>query len=283
MEDEILTIQEIAVRLKLAERTVSAMATAREFPAFKVRGQWRVRRSDFEAWLQRVIAAGGDGHVSAGGDGLSEDQQTSAAAASVDTGISSTPTPPSGDSSPLGVKALSDRLTQMDLHRHFIAMLGQGVTWHSVLSQRPLELDLVSPFPGRVRIYLFNATRPPGGRPLGEHKIQLIMPGQRRDERGSFDHGDGRMVFLVGYAAEEDVFVLWDAGLYPDFAWSRNVQVKAETIVEASAGKLATQQRHLRPTDGQAITETLLAAPASRLVEAMQRRVQLTRERMMQI
>ncbi len=24
---------------------------------------------------------------------------------------------------------------------------------------------------------------------------------------------------------EEDVFILWDAGLYPDFAWSRNVQV----------------------------------------------------------
>ncbi|MGE0575397.1 MAG: hypothetical protein AB7O82_12035 [Reyranella sp.] len=192
------------------------------------------------------------------------------------------PTAPRDASTASGVKALSDRLTQLDLHRHFIAMLGKGVTSHSALSQKPLELDLASPFPGRIRIYLFNATRPPGGRPLGEHKVQLIMPGQRRDERGSFDHGDGRMVFLVGYAAEEDVFVLWDAGLYPDFAWSRNVQVKAETIVEASAGKLATQQRHLRPADGQAVTETLLAAPASRLVEAMQRRVQLTRERMMQ-
>ncbi|RWP98755.1 helix-turn-helix domain-containing protein [Mesorhizobium sp.] len=280
MEDEILTIQEIAVRLKLAERTVYAMATAREFPAFKVRGQWRVKRSDFEAWLQRVIAAGGDGHNNAGGDALS-DQQPSAVPANIDTGIISSPTPPRGASAALAVKALSDRLTQLDLHRHFITMLGKGVTSHSALSQKPLELDLASPFPGRVRIYLFNATRPPGGRPLGEHKVQLIMPGQRRDERGSFDHGDGRMVFLVGYAAEEDVFVLWDAGLYPDFAWSRNVQVKAETIVEASAGKLATQQRHLRPADGQAVTETLLAAPASRLVEAMQRRVQLTRERMM--
>ena len=77
-----------------------------------------------------------------------------------------------------------------------------------------------------------------------------MVPGKGRGERASFDNGDGRIVLLVGYAAEEDVFILWDAGLYPDFAWSRNVQVKAETIIEASAGKLATQERQLPTRDG---------------------------------
>jgi excisionase family DNA binding protein len=285
LDDEILTIQEVANRLKLAERTVYAMATAREFPAFKIRGQWRVTRSDFEAWLQRVIAAGGDGikdSESARSPSPSQDDQTLMVNEGTSDEAASRSSPVTTVPSQLAIKALSDRLTQADLHRHFIAMLGQGVSSSSPISAKPLELDLAPPLPGRIRVYLFNATRPPGGRPLGEHKVQLIMPGQRRDERGSFDHGDGRMVFLVGYAAEEDVFILWDAGLYPDFAWSRNVQVKAETIVEASAGKLATQQRHLRPAGGQVVTETLLAAPGSRLVEAMQRRVQLTRERMMQ-
>ncbi len=285
MADEILTIQEVAVRLKLAERTVYAMAAAREFPAFKIRGQWRVRRSDFEGWLQRVIAAGGDGVPDAESMTPSPPPKASDPAPTIarNTAEHVSPAPPTDRGpAPLAVKALTDRLTQADLHRHFIAMLGQDVSPTGSLATKPLELDLGPPLPGRIRVYLFNATRPPGGRPLGEHKVQLIMPGQRRDERGSFDHGDGRMVFLIGYAAEEDVFVLWDAGLYPDFAWSRNVQVKAETIVEASAGKLATQQRHLRPADGKVVTETLLAAPGTRLVEAIQRRVQLTRERMMQ-
>ena len=45
--DEILTISEIAIRLKLAERTVYAMAAGGELPAFKLRGQWRMRQSDF--------------------------------------------------------------------------------------------------------------------------------------------------------------------------------------------------------------------------------------------
>jgi hypothetical protein len=102
------------------------------------------------------------------------------------------------------------------------------------------------------------------------------MPGQKRTERGSFDDSGDRIVLLAGYAAEEDVFVFWDAGLYPDFAWSRNVQVKAETLVEASTGKIAVQTRHLRPSSGDAVAEQLVAAPPSRLSEALQKRAQLT-------
>ncbi len=52
MADEILTIQEIAALLKLADKTVYSMAQAGELPAFKVRGQWRVRRVDFDAWIE---------------------------------------------------------------------------------------------------------------------------------------------------------------------------------------------------------------------------------------
>lgn len=273
--DEILTVREVADHLKLTERTVYAMVTERELPGFKVRGQWRVRRADFERWLHAI--AGGGASASEGvaetppdhdhdDEGGSDEAEGDEAVAAVSHAVP--------------IEALTARVPQAELHKRFVEALGASVQSHSPLSAKPLEVDLLPPLPGRIRVYLFNATRPPGGRPLGEHKVQLIMPGQRRGKRGSFDHGDGRIVLLAGYSAEENVFVLWDAVLYPHFAWSRNVQVKAETIIEASAGKLAQQHRHLRPADGLPSTEILIAAPAKRLKEALTLRMQVTRDHM---
>jgi excisionase family DNA binding protein len=50
-EDPVLTIKDIATILKLAEKTVYSMAQNGELPAFKVRGQWRMRRVDFDRWM----------------------------------------------------------------------------------------------------------------------------------------------------------------------------------------------------------------------------------------
>lgn len=179
------------------------------------------------------------------------------------------------------ISDLTERVSTEELHRRLVEAIGSDlVHFHSDFAVKPFDMDLESPLPLRVRVYMFNATRPPGGRPLGEHKVQLIVPGQSRGDRGSFDNSDGRIVILIGYAAEEDVFILWDAGLYPDFAWSRNVQVKAETIICASAGKLATQDRQLRPPGGRRVIETVLAARSHRLHDAIIRRMELTRERL---
>lgn len=51
MPDEVLTIKEVAALLKLAEKTVYAMANAGEIPAFKIRGQWRIKRTELDQWL----------------------------------------------------------------------------------------------------------------------------------------------------------------------------------------------------------------------------------------
>lgn len=51
MSDEILTVQEVAALLKVADKTVYTMAQQGEIPAFKVRGQWRFRRADLDAWI----------------------------------------------------------------------------------------------------------------------------------------------------------------------------------------------------------------------------------------
>ena len=56
-EDQILTIKEIAAILKLAEKTVYSMAQDGELPTFKVRGQWRIRRVDFDKWIAKQAGA----------------------------------------------------------------------------------------------------------------------------------------------------------------------------------------------------------------------------------
>jgi len=63
MSDEILTIKDVASLLKLAEKTIYSMAQRGEIPAFKVRGQWRVRRVDFDDWVlkQSTQSQGGEG------------------------------------------------------------------------------------------------------------------------------------------------------------------------------------------------------------------------------
>lgn len=272
MNDPIMTIREIAQALKLAEKTVYAMASEGELPAFKIRGQWRVRRTDFEHWLSRQAGTSATKNSS-----IAPPPEQFALNTSPDIKAEFSSAPPER-----AVEDLTERVTQDELHRRLVqAVDASRVRAHSSWEAKPFEMDLAAPLPQRVRVYMYNATRPPGGRPLGEHKVQLIVPGQRRGQRASFNNGDGRIVLLIGYAAEEDVFVLWDAGLYSDFAWSRNVQVKAETIIQASAGKLATQERQLRPASGRTIVETVLAVKPRRLAEAIARRMELTRERLL--
>jgi excisionase family DNA binding protein len=57
MPDEILTLPEVAQLLKVAEKTVYTMAQKGVLPAFKVGGQWRFKRDDLDAWIERQKAA----------------------------------------------------------------------------------------------------------------------------------------------------------------------------------------------------------------------------------
>ncbi len=59
MVDEILTVAEVALLLKVAEKTVYTMAQKSELPCFKVRGQWRFRRQDLDSWMASQIKGPG--------------------------------------------------------------------------------------------------------------------------------------------------------------------------------------------------------------------------------
>jgi excisionase family DNA binding protein len=60
MNDEILTLKEVAEYLKLAEKTAYRLAAEGKLPGFKVGGSWRFRRKELEDWIAEQHTAGGD-------------------------------------------------------------------------------------------------------------------------------------------------------------------------------------------------------------------------------
>ena len=60
--------------LKLAEKTVYSMAQRGELPMFKVRGQWRIHRADFNEWMdQKRRRGGGNGGPAQENEGGAKD------------------------------------------------------------------------------------------------------------------------------------------------------------------------------------------------------------------
>jgi len=162
--------------------------------------------------------------------------------------------------------ATNDRLSIEELSHTFLGALGEAVSWHSSTERKPLEIDCKSPLPPKLRVYIYNATYPPGGRTMGEHKIQLIVPGQERGERGNFVASGGRIPLLVGFRP--------DLGI---FSYSRNVQVMPETVFEAFARGIARQERRLWTQN----SEIVIATDARHLAEAILERQQETLKRLL--
>jgi len=172
---------------------------------------------------------------------------------------------------------ITRRLDAEELHEAFLKPLEPHVVEHSTIDAKPLEVNLRQPLPTLLRVYIYNLTHPPGGRTQGEHKVQITLPSVGRGQRGELDHSDGRIVLLIGYDAEMSVFVLWDAGLYREIPFSRNVQVKAETVYGAYATGLTKQVRQLWG----GAEEVLVAAHSSNLPEAIQLRIGLSLDRLL--
>lgn len=51
MNDDILTIREVAQYLKLNEKTAYRLAAEGKLPGFKVGGSWRFRRAEVDKWI----------------------------------------------------------------------------------------------------------------------------------------------------------------------------------------------------------------------------------------
>ncbi len=53
MADPIMTLQEVAEYLKLAERTVYGYAQKGLVPGIKIGSAWRFRKADIDVWLEQ--------------------------------------------------------------------------------------------------------------------------------------------------------------------------------------------------------------------------------------
>ena len=162
---------------------------------------------------------------------------------------------------------MTDRLSKSSLHDRFIAAIGpEALVSASTDAAGELVVELRPPLPKRVRVYIYNATNPPGGRPIaGEHKVQPMVTGQRRGERGDFDWSRVDLVLLCGYAVDHDVFVLWDASMHIQFSHSTNLQVRSANVVgAATSGERVRQTRSLRTG-----LEVVICAPSRTVHEAI--------------
>ena len=130
----------------------------------------------------------------------------------------------------------------------------------------PLVVDAnVDGLPLKLVAYIFTCIDPPGGRPTGEYKISVCIPGQVTGDRCNFDFDTG-FVLLVGYIRSFDVFVLWDAYKHRNFAYRSNQQVKQSTILNAVVDGMAVQLRKMRKAEG---TETVICCTSRNLEKAI--------------
>lgn len=52
MNNEILTLKEVADYLKLTEKTAYRLASEGKLPGFKVGGSWRFKKEDVAKWIE---------------------------------------------------------------------------------------------------------------------------------------------------------------------------------------------------------------------------------------
>lgn len=52
INDEIITVKELANYLKIAEKTAYRLVLDKKIPGFKVGGAWRLRKKEIDEWIE---------------------------------------------------------------------------------------------------------------------------------------------------------------------------------------------------------------------------------------
>ena len=167
---------------------------------------------------------------------------------------------------------MAARFNKEELNSMIIEDLGDRVAWNSERTSKKLLLDLENPR-RKLRIYVFNCTCPPGGRALDEYKIQMIIEGQSRGERGRIYSDDGRIPLILGYACPFDddkdgIYVIWDTNFHREFAYSANLQCYLDPMLQALSEDVVTCHK-------KGNSEQIVVARRKNLSNAIERRVQL--------
>lgn len=161
------------------------------------------------------------------------------------------------------------RLSQKELHSLFLQDLGSFSEDIIDDGKKPLLLRLHYPYNRELKVYIFNCTAPPGGRSIDEFKVQLILDGQKRGERGKFDIYDGRTTLIIGYAVpffdlSGGFWILFELDKHLEFAYSANIQVYLRQLLHALEDNVYICQKHNR--------EFLVISQRQYLLDAIQAR-----------
>ena len=165
------------------------------------------------------------------------------------------------------------------LNQMFIDDLGDRVEWHSGLSSKTLLVDLINPRK-KLRVYLFNCTCPPGGRALDEYKVQLIIEGQKRGERGKLDISDDRFVIVSGLASpfsdkQDGIYVMWEPMYHTEFAYSANLQCYLDPMLQALSEDVVVSKKRGN-------NETIVVAKRRNLSSAIEKRISIDIQHMLE-
>lgn len=163
-------------------------------------------------------------------------------------------------------------IPKRELHAKIMAAAGHDVEDHGPFDEVPYRLRIA-----KLGDYAFTLTSPTGGRPLGEYKIQLILPKQPRGARGSLSFLPEVVTVLLGWS-EEDVFATWDAYAHESFSYSQNLQIKGESVWMALAGGLGTAERNLR--GGRGGIETTVVCRRDHFLRGVDTRVRISATRL---
>lgn len=120
-------------------------------------------------------------------------------------------------------------LSEFRLRALLLGSLPGARVAHDFGHTKPIILDV--PDVGLIRIYLWTTTPDASvqGRPLGEHKAQIILPGTPRGSRQVLDLKD-MPTALLGYSPLFGVFSTWQAELHADSGYSKNLQFREEVL-----------------------------------------------------
>lgn len=58
MDNEIMTVREVADYLKINDKTAYKLVAEGKIPGFKVGGAWRFKKSEIDAWIVKKSASG---------------------------------------------------------------------------------------------------------------------------------------------------------------------------------------------------------------------------------
>ena len=52
MEDELLTVEEVAQKLKMNPDHIKRLLRSGKIPGYKIEGSWRVKQSELDRWIE---------------------------------------------------------------------------------------------------------------------------------------------------------------------------------------------------------------------------------------